>query len=325
MFDEDPGFDVVEDGKANMPRAGNIQPGRVLGRPKGTKNKEVLSEQNTRESNDDAVMWTNHREDHSRRIGMEPLLAPARASVLTQDHMGNHRQQEVSRQKRKRRPSRKYLSEEVIRNSSDESEESNILTLSSTTETVASALDNNTPTSTSRLARQRLSSGNNLAVTESTLESRSSQHATSLPERSFSAMPLGRRSLSMVEYWNEEAWRYHYLRGNERIALLQTMQSLGLNVVLKHPVHFKYDKKDFTALDDDVNTIAEQLSDQFSANQLIHNAADSNYLNEQIDGLFVTHSPMWSLDADRSQMLYAGVNEIYPKHLFYEESEDQKM
>lgn len=129
----------------------------------------------------------------------------------------------------------------------------------------------------------------------------------------------------MNQYWDQETWRYVHLRGNERVMLLQTMQSLGLDVVLTHPIKFQFEKKNFAKLDKDINMIAQELSNQFSANQLIQFAADSDYLNEHIDSLFAMHSPIWSLDADRSQLLVPGVNENYPQHLFYEESEGQRL
>jgi hypothetical protein len=48
-------------------------------------------------------------------------------------------------------------------------------------------------------------------------------------------------------------------------------------------------------------------------------------LDEEIDALFEDHSPIWSLDSDRTKLLAPGVDESYPKDLFYEESQDQKM
>ena len=72
--------------------------------------------------------------------------------------------------------------------------------------------------------------------------------------------------------------------------------------------------------------IARTLSSELSAEyDLIERAEDPNYLDEEIDALFEDHSPIWSLDSDRTKLLAPGIDESYPKDLFYEESEDQKM
>ena len=140
------------------------------------------------------------------------------------------------------------------------------------------------------------------------------------------------RTLPLDEYWDEDTWRWYYIRsckrckGLERQALLRTMRSLGLNVIPLSSMGIRnLDKRSFVTLDNDINMAATTLSEQFSANELVRHAANSNYLDEEIDALLQEHSSIWSMGSDRSQLLVPGVDENYPKHLFYEENEDQKM
>lgn len=140
-----------------------------------------------------------------------------------------------------------------------------------------------------------------------------------------STKPLATSKMPLTEYWSKDEWHSFYLEGDEREAVLATMQSLGLRAILRHPVLFRINVEPFGSLGTDINRIALRLSGQFSAAQLIQYAEDQNFLDDDIDTLFETHSSIWSLDADRTMLLAPGVDNNYPKDLFYEESEDQKL
>ncbi|KZM28401.1 uncharacterized protein EKO05_0004868 [Ascochyta rabiei] len=290
---------------------------------KKRKSEKILSEDTLpgERSDEEITVWNNEREKRPERLRKNALSAPAHTFVQAQERIRDSLQQEEPDSKRKRRPARKYISEEIVRNSSDKSEEDNILTHIGAEWVVGTEKRNPFP----RFREHHHSGEHNLLAAELYIESQPSLSTLGPPAGSASAMPLARRPLPLNEYWDKHTWRFYHLRGNERQIFLQTMRSLGLKVVSLHRVHLSYDKRTFVTLDDDVTMIAEKLSSQFSANQLIQFAADSNYLNEQIDVLLQTHSPMWSLDADRSQLLVPGVEEEYPKYLFYEESEGQKL
>lgn len=134
------------------------------------------------------------------------------------------------------------------------------------------------------------------------------------------------RKLPLDKYWDREEWQFLHTQVDERDILLATMRSLGLKATPRHPTHFTFTIENFVSLGKDINLIARTLSSKLSAeNELIERAEDPNYLDEEIDALFEDHSPIWSLDSDRTKLLAPGVDESYPKDLFYEESEDQKM
>ena len=140
-----------------------------------------------------------------------------------------------------------------------------------------------------------------------------------------STMPFAKRDFPLDEYWDKDTWRYFYLSFHERLIMLGTMRSLGLKATPRHRNYFRFDIENFVSLGKDINKIASGLCSKFSAVQLVQYAEDPNHLDEEIDGLFETHSSIWSIDADRTKLLAPGVDENYPKNLFYEESEDQKV
>ena len=134
------------------------------------------------------------------------------------------------------------------------------------------------------------------------------------------------RKLLLDKYWDREEWQFFYTQASELDILLATMRSLGLKATPRHPTHFKFTIENYVSLGKDVNRIARALSSEFSAvHELIERAEDPNYLDAEIDALFENHSLIWSLDSDRTKLLAPGVDENYPKDLFYEESEDQRM
>ena len=134
------------------------------------------------------------------------------------------------------------------------------------------------------------------------------------------------RKLPLDKYWDREEWQFLHTQVDERDILLATMRSLGLKATPRHPTHFTFTIENFVSLGKDINLIARTLSSKFSAeDELIERAEDPNYLDEEIDALFEDHSPIWSLDSDRTKLLAPGVDGSYPKDLFYEESQDQKM
>lgn len=134
------------------------------------------------------------------------------------------------------------------------------------------------------------------------------------------------RKLPLDKYWDKEEWQFFHTQADERDILLATMRSLGLKATPRHPMHFTFTIENYVSLGKDINMIARTLSSELSAEyDLIERAEDPNYLDEEIDALFEDHSPIWSLDSDRTKLLAPGIDESYPKDLFYEESEDQKM
>ncbi|KAF2633716.1 hypothetical protein BU25DRAFT_405586 [Macroventuria anomochaeta] len=382
---KDSAFDVGKSTSKLRTKASLDEPTpRPRGRPKGSK-----------------VVWTNRGERQSRRLGKKALLVPAQAAVPMQ---------EMPKPKASRRPRRNYLSEEVVRNSSDESEEDKILTRTSTYEDVESVIGTKTRHLARQSSEQRHGTENIPSVTGLDLDPRHSlsvrdppvrrtsvrqppgsckscsrRHqkcdrthptcgrcadlgfsceytqgsvsatppsvaATTSPLRKHvplpiqpttehlngeydllvesvtdSTMPHAKRNLLLDEYWDEKTWRCFYLTYNERRIMLATMRSLGLKVVPRHRFKFRFDIGYFVSLGKDINKIARKLCNHFSATQLIRYAADRNYLDDRIDTLFETHSAIWSIDADRTKLLAPGADENYPRDLFYEESEDQKL
>jgi hypothetical protein len=137
--------------------------------------------------------------------------------------------------------------------------------------------------------------------------------------------PTTTRKLPLDKYWDEEEWELFNEQADEQDVLLATMRSLGLKATPRHPTHFKFTIENFVSLGKDINRIARPLSSELLAAQLLECVEDTNYLDEEIDALFENHSPIWSLDSDRTKLLARGVDENYPKDLFYEESEDQKL
>ncbi|KAF9697219.1 hypothetical protein EKO04_004854 [Ascochyta lentis] len=325
-IDEDLSFGIAVDMKPSVPGTKNISLSeptyKLRDRPERSKGITALFEEtvHNEDSDEDRLMRAGEGETRVERLRKDALSAPAHASIRTQERVNKE-----PNSKRNRKSSRKYLSENTIHNSSDESEEDNVLTHITTQEEVNSVVGTETRTLAPRSDKQYHGSERSTFVPGTEFESQTSPSTLDPPAGGTSVMPLAKRRLPLNEYWDKDTWRFLYLRGNERQTLLQTMRSLGLKVVFLHRVHLSFDKKTFVTLDSDINTVAKTLSSRFSTNEIIRFAADSNYLNEQIDVLLQTHSTMWSLDADRSQLLVPGVEEEYPKHLFYEESEDQRI
>lgn len=134
------------------------------------------------------------------------------------------------------------------------------------------------------------------------------------------------RKLPLDQYWDEKDWQFFHTQADEWDILLATMRSLGLKATPCHPTHFQFTIENYVSLGKDINKIARTLSSKYSAEyEMIECAEDPNYLDAEIDALFEDHSFIWGLDSDRTKLLAPGVDVNYPKDLFYEESEDQKM
>tara|TARA_R110002003_G_scaffold121_23_gene10834 strand:- start:445 stop:3300 length:2856 start_codon:yes stop_codon:yes gene_type:complete len=134
---------------------------------------------------------------------------------------------------------------------------------------------------------------------------------------------IPRRKLPLNEYWTESDWRGFTLKTGVSITTL--LSAIGLpirrvitGVAVKHPIG--------TILSEEVNHLATTLYAQLSADDLVLAAADSSYLNDEIDALLDEYAPdIWGMDADRSRLLKPGTDHQYPKALVYEADEDRKL
>lgn len=131
--------------------------------------------------------------------------------------------------------------------------------------------------------------------------------------------------LPLDEGWDEERWRDFYLRGNGPHAMVATMRSLGLNATPKKGDETGFVVENYVSLCKDICQIAGTLCNEFSGAELISFAADPSYLDEEIDIMFDNHSHVWSVDADRTNLLAAGSDLLYPKDLSYEDDDDRKL
>ncbi|KAJ8117837.1 hypothetical protein OPT61_g1053 [Boeremia exigua] len=138
-------------------------------------------------------------------------------------------------------------------------------------------------------------------------------------------MVLTTMELPLNRYWNEDEWRSFHLRGNEREILLSTMRSLGLKATLQHDIQFRFAIEHFVSLGNDINEYAWKLSRKLSTVDLVKQAGDKDYLDEEIDLLFETHAAIWSGDADRTKLISPGADKNYPRDLIYEEHLDQRL
>lgn len=80
------------------------------------------------------------------------------------------------------------------------------------------------------------------------------------------------------------------------------------------------------SLDLELDTIAMRLYVRLTPVQLSKRAADSSFLNKEIDILFNEYAPdIWSMDSDRTHLLEPSDRHIYAKHLVYEDDSDRKL
>jgi hypothetical protein len=325
--DEDPVFNITQKSQKGKPRTDTLRrksTGRPRGRPK--KNKNAWSEKivhNYDSAYDDtltgATLWAHLEEGHSGRLRKETPTEPGLTSVLAQERSSMEMQQRAPKRKQKQRPSKKFLSEGIIRNSSEESDADIIVNDTSTNQLNTQKISTETGPHSLETGEQHHDSANGPIITVPGFDSQPtlSPSATNPPTMAYKRVPL-----PLDEYWDEGSW-HHFYNTNTR-CLFQTMRSLGLHVG-RGVGGFVFTNEDSTKLHNDVNTIAATLAEQLSVDQLIHHAADSNFLNEHIELLFEKHSSIWSQDADRSQLLAPGVEKAYPKNLVYEENKDQRM
>jgi hypothetical protein len=222
------------------------------------------------------------------------LIEPSLKPPNTQEHFTDV-EQEVPTRQRKRRSSRKFVSEEFIRNSSDESELDNDILIHGTT---------GTQPTTVTFANNPQEVSPNFGPTTT--------NSTSMPSRT--------RSYPLDEYWDEDTWRHYAHNGR---LIVPIMRSLGLKVSDRGDIA---QNGPTAALMEDVDACAKMLCDQFPVQDLIICAANPNYLDTTIFDLFdIYDAKMWSQDADRSVTLKAGEEASYPKELFYEDDDNRRL
>lgn len=297
-------------------------------RPKSRlKKKSVLSEEYVRDEDyglkDTLAYATLYTESgrHSGRLGKETSSNLAPTAEPAQECINDDGGQEAPKRRRKRRPSRKFLSEEVVRNSSDESEDSHIPNDTSVSWLHTPDAGTESRTHSLQFVNQHHGDKHGAVVTTTENNAQDLPVLLSLPATNTSTMPRNWRQLPLDKYWDEDTWKYVYNCDRKAKYIHQTMLSLGLRV--GHTGNFLM-SEDARSLDKDIRTIAAKVTAEHSIDKLLGHAADSNSLNEDIDLLFYRHSSIWSIGGDRSQLSSPGV-EYYPRDLYYEESEDQRL
>ncbi|KAF1932905.1 uncharacterized protein M421DRAFT_252122 [Didymella exigua CBS 183.55] len=138
-------------------------------------------------------------------------------------------------------------------------------------------------------------------------------------------MQLQKVDLPLDADWDEGRWRYFHLRSSRDHTMLATMRSLGLKVMPKNRAATRFVVESYVSLCKAICQIAGKLCDNLSAAELIAFAADPSYLDEEIDILFDDYSFIWSVDADRTKLLTAGSDLLYPTDLSYEDDDDRKL
>jgi hypothetical protein len=136
---------------------------------------------------------------------------------------------------------------------------------------------------------------------------------------------LKKVDLPLDKDWDEDRWQHFYLQGNEDSLMLATMLSLGLKATPRDRISSSFIVGDYASLCKDICKIAAKLCNKFSAADLIRFAADSSYLDEEIDIVFDDWSHVWSVDADRARLLIPGSEPLYSKDLVFEEDDDRKL
>ena len=133
-----------------------------------------------------------------------------------------------------------------------------------------------------------------------------------------------KKGFSLTAYWGERSWSrfavYNHVSMQTIIACLglACRRVLHVGLVLDHAAG--------TALQVAVGRIALQLSEQLDIEDMAECAADSNFLNEEIDGLFEEFAPrLWGQDSNRRLLMAPGSDVAYPKHLVYENDDDRRL
>lgn len=152
-----------------------------------------------------------------------------------------------------------------------------------------------------------------------------SEEATSDQSVPNGILKLKKVDLPLDKDWDEDRWQHFYLQGNEDSLMLAMMLSLGLKATPRDRISSSFVVADYASLCKDVCKIAAKLCNKFSAADLIRFAADSSYLDEEIDIVFDNWSHVWSVDADRAKLLIPGTEPLYPKDLVFEEDDDRKL
>ncbi|KAL6711152.1 hypothetical protein ACN47E_005683 [Coniothyrium glycines] len=136
--------------------------------------------------------------------------------------------------------------------------------------------------------------------------------------------PLQINSIPLDQYWDATVW-CRFLKGCT-VSMKAIVACLGLRSHWKQRRCMAFDYVPAAQLSQEIENIAARLYVQLTGEQLVHCAADSTYLDEEVDILLDEFAPqIWGLDCHRTQLLQPGAEELYPKHLVYEEDEDRKL
>jgi hypothetical protein len=284
-----------------------------------------------------------------KQLGKEALSAPARHSMPAQRSSVQHGS---------RRPRRNHRSEGVVNNSSDESEDDRTaFTPTATTQSRGGKSARQPPGACESCRRRRqkcdrarpecgrcillgftcryiLNTGFatpakstprlKTEVIQAELDVDSEHDSSDQPVTNGTSR-VKKVNLPLDEDWDEDRWHYFYLQGDENSLMLATMLSLGLKATPRDRISFSFVIEHYASLCKDICKIAAKLCNKFSAAELIKFAANSSYMDEEIDIIFDDYSHIWSVDGDRTKLLTPGSNALYPQDLSYEEDDDRKL
>ncbi|KAF3002039.1 hypothetical protein E8E13_008845 [Curvularia kusanoi] len=133
------------------------------------------------------------------------------------------------------------------------------------------------------------------------------------------------KDLPLNKYWDEKDWQVYYSHIHEQEIFLATVRSLGMRVTPRYATSSSPTIEHFEALGKDIREISQKLSSVFSAAELFRYAEDRKFLDGEITLLLETHSTIWSFDSNRKKLLAPGEDVNYPRDLFFENDEDQKI
>jgi hypothetical protein len=151
------------------------------------------------------------------------------------------------------------------------------------------------------------------------------QDSSFAPETSpANLLPMAKRGFPLHAYWSETSWRRFIVYNHVSMPTIIACLGLACRRVLH--VGLVLDHATGTALQVAVGRIALKLSEKLDVDDMPEHAADSNYLNEEIDELFERFAArLWGQDSNRKLLLTPGTDSAYPKHLVYENDGDRKL
>ncbi|CAO2648049.1 Nn.00g089710.m01.CDS01 [Neocucurbitaria sp. VM-36] len=182
-----------------------------------------------------------------------------------------------------------------------------------------------------------------LATAQTEKENEASQLATTLPfppDSSFATSYSGSSStirpsssifnprqatnyLPLDRYWDETIWRRFISASTLSMRIFVSCLGLKFRHVRGCTV---FDWPAAKSLEAETARVATRLYAQLSPETLVACAANPDILDEDIDVLLAEYAPqLWGMDADRSGLLKAGVDDTYMKDLVYEDDEDRKL